>query len=107
MSLDNGLENSSNKFEIKEFSFLPKMIFERHEEYTYLRLVQDILSSGVLKDDRTGTGTLSKFGCQVTLLPDFCFTKPEKKKKIKKLVVLENSVCHALGDVLPGSCLML
>lgn len=54
------------KFEVKKFSFLPKMIFERHEEYKYLRLVHEIISEGTAKDDRTGTGTLSKFGCQVT-----------------------------------------
>ncbi|XP_010254750.1 PREDICTED: putative bifunctional dihydrofolate reductase-thymidylate synthase isoform X2 [Nelumbo nucifera] len=58
--------NSNNtKFEIEKFSFLPKMIFERHEEYMYLRLVEDIISNGNQKDDRTGTGTLSKFGCQM------------------------------------------
>ncbi|KAA8536086.1 hypothetical protein F0562_028564 [Nyssa sinensis] len=65
----NGLmsENGSDsaKFEVKKFSFLPKMIFEKHEEYLYLRLVQDIISNGAHKDDRTGTGTLSKFGCQM------------------------------------------
>jgi dihydrofolate reductase/thymidylate synthase len=61
---DGNSENS--KFEVKKFSFLPKMVFERHEEYLYLRMVQDIISDGNLKDDRTGTGTLSKFGCQVT-----------------------------------------
>ncbi len=55
----------SNKFEVEKFSFLPKMIFERHDEYMYLKLVQEIISSGAQKDDRTGTGTLSKFGCQV------------------------------------------
>lgn len=60
---DNGLDIA--KFEVKTFSFLPKMIFERHEEYMYLRLVEDIISNGTSKDDRTGTGTLSKFGCQV------------------------------------------
>lgn len=49
----------------KTFTFLPKMIFERHEEYKYLRLVEDIISNGTLKDDRTGTGTLSIFGYQV------------------------------------------
>ncbi|KDP41765.1 hypothetical protein JCGZ_26783 [Jatropha curcas] len=64
---DNGLssDNSYIKFEVKKFSFLPKMVFERHEEFLYLRLVQDIISDGNLKDDRTGTGTLSKFGCQM------------------------------------------
>ncbi|KAF3435732.1 hypothetical protein FNV43_RR22824 [Rhamnella rubrinervis] len=56
---------NNDQFEVKKFSFLPKMIFERHEEYQYLRLVQDIISDGTPKDDRTGTGTLSKFGCQM------------------------------------------
>lgn len=58
----------STKFEVDKFLFLPKMIFERHEEYMYLRLVQEIISEGTCKDDRTGTGTLSKFGCQVSSL---------------------------------------
>lgn len=75
-SADNSLEQSNDsvldsktdsvKFEVKKFSFLPKMVFERHEEYLYLRLVEDIISDGTLRDDRTGTGTLSKFGCQVS-----------------------------------------
>lgn len=63
-SVSNGQSNSS-KLEIKKFDFLPKMIFERHEEYLYLSLVEDTLLNGTLKDDRTGTGTISKFGCQV------------------------------------------
>ncbi|CAJ1973065.1 unnamed protein product [Sphenostylis stenocarpa] len=57
--------SDSIKFEVKDFSFLPKMIFERHEENMYLKLVQDIISEGTTKDDRTGTGTLSKFGSQM------------------------------------------
>ncbi|KAK9270478.1 hypothetical protein L1049_026058 [Liquidambar formosana] len=61
----NSCSGSNNKFEIEGFSFLPKMIFERHDEYMYLKLVQEIISSGTQKDDRTGTGTLSKFGCQM------------------------------------------
>lgn len=53
------------KADLDKISVLPKMIFQRHEEYMYLRMVEDIISSGSHKDDRTGTGTLSKFGCQV------------------------------------------
>ncbi|XP_076912992.1 bifunctional dihydrofolate reductase-thymidylate synthase 1-like [Bidens hawaiensis] len=49
----------------KMYSFLPKKIFENHQEYLYLKLVEDIISNGALKGDHTGTGTLSKFGCQM------------------------------------------
>ncbi|XP_077244306.1 bifunctional dihydrofolate reductase-thymidylate synthase-like isoform X2 [Tasmannia lanceolata] len=69
LAMHNGVLTDSKsdtvKFEVENFSFLPKKIFEKHEEYLYLRLIQDIISNGNPKDDRTGTGTLSKFGCQM------------------------------------------
>ncbi|XP_030527037.1 putative bifunctional dihydrofolate reductase-thymidylate synthase isoform X2 [Rhodamnia argentea] len=49
----------------RSFDFLPKLILDRHEEYVYLNLIQEIISSGKHKTDRSGTGILSKFGCQM------------------------------------------
>ncbi|KAH0890253.1 hypothetical protein HID58_052682 [Brassica napus] len=42
-------------------TFAPRMVFERHEEFGYLNLVQNIISNGDMNDNNT---LLSKFGCQ-------------------------------------------
>lgn len=36
-----------------------------HEEQQYLDLVRDVIENGTLRQDRTGVGTLSKFGVQM------------------------------------------
>lgn len=54
---------SGSGVEAEQYSFLPKIVFERHEELGYLNLVQQIISHGDLNDNNT---LLSKFGCQVS-----------------------------------------
>lgn len=61
----NGVHLAMDKFNVQDFLFLPEFIYKKHEEYVYLGLVEDIIHNGAQRNDRTGTGTLSKFGCQV------------------------------------------
>ncbi|KAF6261177.1 thymidylate synthase/dCMP hydroxymethylase domain-containing protein [Scenedesmus sp. NREL 46B-D3] len=43
---------------------LPSGIASKHDEYQYLDLVRELIEEGCRRGDRTGTGTLSKFGTQ-------------------------------------------
>ncbi|XP_057829724.2 bifunctional dihydrofolate reductase-thymidylate synthase 1 [Cryptomeria japonica] len=90
-SVDNGstTKNIYDGFESRRYQFLPKFIFERHEEYFYLRLIQDIISNGIDKGDRTGTGTLSKFGCQMRFNLRNCFPLLTTKRVFWRGVVEE------------------
>ena len=38
--------------------------YPEHDEYQYLRLIKELIDNGNQREDRTGTGTFSKFGVQ-------------------------------------------
>ena len=40
-------------------------MYPRHPEMQYLEIIKEVMESGAQKDDRTGTGVLSKFGYQM------------------------------------------
>lgn len=40
-------------------------LYPRHPEYQYLDIIKEVIKNGDRKEDRTGTGTLSKFGYQM------------------------------------------
>jgi len=68
ISFETYVRRSPTKEALPVQSLLSKSVLEAHEEYQYLGLIDDIIKKGAVKGDRTGTGTISKFGCQVQTL---------------------------------------
>ena len=60
-----------------------------HPERQYLDLLADILSNGVRRDDRTGTGTLGVFGRQIRFDLTQGFPLLTSKKLHRKSIILE------------------
>ena len=56
---------------------------------TYNNLISEVLQNGVLKSDRTDTGTLSKFGCNMTFDISMYFPLLTNKRVFFKGVVEE------------------
>ena len=62
---------------------------KRNVDVAYKKLVKDILKNGVLKGDRTGTGTLSTFGQQIKIDLSQGFPLLTTKKVYWKGIVVE------------------
>ena len=53
---------SKTKVTTSHFTIFSYTLSIRHSEYQFLDLVKSVVSNGDVKDDRTGVGTMSKFG---------------------------------------------
>jgi thymidylate synthase len=74
----------------EEAKVLKKYSLEKaHEEYKYLHLLERILNEGVVKGDRTGTGTTSLFGTQLSFDVSNSFPILTTKKVFFKGIVEE------------------
>lgn len=61
----------------------------KHSEFEYLNLLKEIISSGEHREDRTGTGTISKFGTQMRFDLSQGFPAITTKKLAWRAVVSE------------------
>ena len=61
----------------------------KHQEYAYLDALKDILENGDSRPDRTGVGTISKFGVQMRFDLQKGFPAVTTKKLAWKAVVSE------------------
>lgn len=61
----------------------------QHAEHQYLNLLRDVLENGVVRDDRTGTGTLGTFGRQIRFDLGQGFPLLTTKKVHFKAIIVE------------------
>ncbi|PHJ19705.1 bifunctional dihydrofolate reductase-thymidylate synthase [Cystoisospora suis] len=82
-------EEEKKTMEKVSYRACPRVVYRHHEEFQYLDLIADILTNGVPMSDRTGVGTLSKFGCQMRFRLDQSFPLLTTKRVFWKGVVEE------------------
>jgi dihydrofolate reductase/thymidylate synthase len=61
----NFIINEYKQFDDGYFITYQQQQRHEHDEYQYLKLIRNVILTGDDRDDRTGVGTLSKFGCQM------------------------------------------
>jgi thymidylate synthase len=83
------MNNSVTKNEEEEKLISRFRLEKSHDEYKYLHLLERILDEGVVKGDRTGTGTKSIFGTQLSFDLSNSFPILTTKKVFWKGVVEE------------------
>lgn len=60
-----------------------------HPEYQYLNLIREIIETGIIKDDRTGVGTIGKFGAMMRFSLKDSFPLLTTKRVFWKAIVEE------------------
>ncbi|PFH38103.1 bifunctional dihydrofolate reductase-thymidylate synthase [Besnoitia besnoiti] len=90
-------EEAANNEKKEIIQAVPHVRFRHHEEFQYLDLIADIINTGVSMDDRTGVGTISKFGCTMRYSLDKTFPLLTTKRVFWK-GVLEELLWFIRGD---------
>ena len=74
---------------LRDFDIVITVLSQKENEKSYLSLLRSIADNGETRDDRTGTGTLSKFGCHLEFDLRYGFPLLTSKRMYFKGIALE------------------